>query len=83
MYDHIQNRDAVLKMLREELVGPCMVGDEIDCNQPVYLPEVESAYKPYRQLGSGEEILQRDSPTKRYGIGVLYPMEAHVASEDG
>lgn len=82
MCDHIQNRDTVLKMLREELVGPCMVGEEIDCNQIVYLPEVESAYKPYRQLGSGEEILQRDSPTKRYGIGVLYPMEAPVTSEE-
>lgn len=82
MCDHIANRDIVLKMLREELVGPCMVGEEIDCNQTIYLPEVESAYKPYRQLGSGEEILQRDSPTKRYGIGVLYPMEAPVASEE-
>lgn len=82
MCDHIANRDKVLKVLREELVGPCMVGEEINCNQSVCLPEVESAYKPYRQLGSGEEILQRDSPTKRYGIGVLYPMEAPVASEE-
>lgn len=82
MCDHITNRDTVLKMLHEELVGPCMVGEEIDCNQTIYLPEVESAYKPYRQLGSGEEILQRDSPTKRYGIGVLYPMEAPIALEE-
>lgn len=82
MCDHIASRDTVLKMLREELVGPCMVGEEIDCNQTIYLPEVESAYKPYRQLGSGEEILQRDSPTKRYGIGVLYPMEAPIALEE-
>ena len=82
MCNHIENRDFVLKMLREELVGPCLVGEEIDCNQTIYLPEVDSAYKPYRQLGSGEEILQRDSPTKRYGIGVLYPVEAPAPSEE-
>ncbi len=82
MCDHIANRDAILKVLREELVGPCMVGEEIDCNQYIYLPEVESAYKPYRQLGSGEEILQRDSPTKRYGIGVLYPQGGAIISEE-
>src|SRR5262249_29679123 len=34
------------------------------------------------QLGSGDEILQRDSPTKRYGVGVLYPMEAPVPPDE-
>ena len=73
---HIANRDAVLRALREELVGPCPLGQEIDCAQAIHLDDSETAYRPYRQLGSGEEILQRDSPTKRYGVGVLYPMEA-------
>jgi hypothetical protein len=76
MADHIANRDTVLLALRQELVGPCPLGHEIDCTGPIQLNEAEAAYRPYRQLGSGEEILQRDSPTKRYGVGVLYPMEA-------
>ncbi|MBL8819720.1 MAG: hypothetical protein JNL58_27085 [Planctomyces sp.] len=72
---HIANRDVVLRALREELVGPCPLGQEVNCAQTIQFEDAESAYRPYRQLGSGEEILQRDSPTKRYGVGVLYPME--------
>jgi len=79
---HIANRDAVLRALREELVGPCPLGQEIDCAQAIHLEEAEAAYRPYRQLGSGEEILQRDSPTKRYGVGVLYPMKAPVPPDE-
>jgi hypothetical protein len=79
---HIANRDAVLRALREELVGPCPLGQEIDCTQDIHLEDGEAAYRPYRQLGSGEEILQRDSPTKRYGVGVLYPMEAPVPPDE-
>lgn len=82
MPDHIANRDAVLQALREELVGPCPMGEEIDCNAPVQLDDAEAAYRPYRQLGTGEEILQRDAPTKRYGVGVLYPMEAPTTQEE-
>lgn len=79
MPDHVVNRDAVLRSLHEELVGPCPSGKEIDCNAAIQLDDTEAAYRPYRQLGTGEEILQRDAPTKRYGVGVLYPMEAPIA----
>jgi hypothetical protein len=79
---NIANRDAVLQSLREELVGPCPLGQEIDCTQAIRLEDAEVAYRTYRQLGSGEEILQRDSPTKRYGVGVLYPMEAPVRPDE-
>jgi hypothetical protein len=82
MADHIANRDAVLRALCQELVGPCPLGHEIDCTGPIQLDDPEAAYRPYRQLGSAEEILQRDSPTKRYGVGVLYPMEAPVVPEE-
>ena len=78
MSDHVANRDAVLNTLRMELVGPCPVGQEIDCVAPVQLADTEMAYRPYRQRGTGEEILQRDSPTKRYGVGVLYPMDVQT-----
>lgn len=81
MPDHIANRDSVLQALRQELVGPCPLGEEIDCAQAIQLDDAEAAYRPYRQRSNGEEILQRDSPTKRYGVGVLYPMEALEAPE--
>jgi hypothetical protein len=71
MPDHITNRDAIIRALREELVGPCPIGEEIDCNLAIQLDNKETAYRPYRQLGNGEEILQRDAPTKRYGVGIL------------
>ncbi|MFG1495173.1 helicase-related protein [Saccharospirillum sp. HFRX-1] len=74
MTDQIENRGVILRALREELVGPCPIGDEIDCSSVIKLDDIEAAYRSYCQLGSGEEILQRDSPTKRYGVGVLYPM---------
>jgi hypothetical protein len=38
-------------------------------------------WKPWRQKGSGEEILTRDAPLTRYGVGVLYPIG--VSSEIG
>jgi len=71
--DHLQGREALVMALREELVGPCPRGAAIDCTGDVAFPDRESAYGPFRQAGSGEEILQRDRPIKRYGIGVLYP----------
>lgn len=82
MPNHIANRDAILRSLREELVGPCPIGEEIDCSTAIQLDAADAAYRPYRQLGTGEEILQRDAPTKRYGVGVLYPMEAPIALEE-
>ncbi|MDR1241463.1 MAG: helicase [Deltaproteobacteria bacterium] len=82
MCNHIVDRDIVFKALCEELVGPCPVGEEIDCSQSISLDDAVLAYRSYRQLGSGEEILQRDSPTKRYGVGVLYPMNTPVAPDE-
>lgn len=82
MVDHIANRDAILRALHQELVGPCPRGEEIDCTQDIHLDDAEAAYCPYRQRGSGEEILQRDSPTKRYGVGVLYPMDTKIDPEE-
>ncbi len=82
MPDHITNRDAILRALREELVGPCPRGDQINCNTAIQLDDAEAAYRSYRQFGTGEEILQRDAPAKRYGVGVLYPADAQVAAEE-
>lgn len=74
--NHIAGRDKILDALREELLGPAPVGREIDCTVPIVFADAAESYGPWRQKGSGEEILLRDSPTKRYGVGVLYPMGA-------
>src|SRR5258708_33253839 len=73
MPDHIKNRAGIVVALAEELIGPAPRGREIDCSGDVSFSTIPESYGPFKQAGSGEEILQRDTPTKRYGIGVLYP----------
>lgn len=73
MATQIPNRDAIVRSLQRELVGPAPQGKELDCSSHVTFPNASDSYGPWRQLDSGEEIITRDSPTKRYGIGVLYP----------
>ena len=73
MPDHTANREIVIDALREELVGPSPQGEQIDCNGEVAFPEARQSYGPWKQRDSGEEILQRDPPTKRYGVAVLFP----------
>ena len=74
MSDHIANREIVIKALREELVGPSPQGEQINCSGEVAFTEARKSYGPWRQQNSGEEILQRDPPTKRYGVAVLFPV---------
>ena len=71
--NHLIGRDKLIDALRQELIGPSPAGDPLDISQPVIFDKKEDAYGPWYDLRSGEEILQRDRPTKRYGIGVLYP----------
>ena len=77
MADHVANRTRILESLRRELVGPSPQGKEIACKE-IRFEKAEESYGPWRQADSGEEILQRDAPTKRYGVGVLYPLGTTV-----
>ena len=83
MVDHIADRLAILDSLRRELVGPDPRGEELDCSQPVTFATADKSYGPWRQRESGEEILQRDPPVKRYGIGVLYPAQTLDQDDSG
>ncbi len=75
MSTNITNRHLILKSLREELVGPSPRGKELDCSTNIRFESLQDSYGPWKQKENGEEILQRDPPTKRYGIGVLYPWQ--------
>ncbi|MBW7881656.1 MAG: helicase [Caldilineaceae bacterium] len=75
MSANITNRHLVLKALREELVGPSPHGKELDFSSGVRFESLKDSYGPWKQKENGEEALQRDPPTKRYGIGVLYPWQ--------
>jgi hypothetical protein len=71
---HISNRNKIVQALNEELLGPSPAGQEIDCsNLPLKFESFGLSFGPFKEKSSGEEIIIRDYPTKRYGIGVLYP----------
>lgn len=78
MVNHISGRDHIIQSLLEELVGPSPAGVEIDCSQAISFADFAHSNGPWRQKGSGEEILHRDPPSKRYGVGVLYPFKTEI-----
>jgi Helicase conserved C-terminal domain len=71
--DHIARRAEVLAALVEELLGPAPRGEPIDCSEEIRFAEVKDAFASRTQADTGDEILVRDRPTKRYGVGVLSP----------
>ena len=74
MSDHLKNRDIVYDALAKELVGPNPVGEVLQTSPMPMFADQLASYGPWQDT-SGQEILQRDRPSKRYGIGVLYPFE--------
>lgn len=82
MPDHIGGRAAVLDALRRELVGPSPSGTSLNTADDVHFPDFDSAAGPWRDEESDEEILQRDPPGRRYGVGVLYPPRIAVDPGD-
>jgi hypothetical protein len=64
-------------------VGPSSQGEPKDCSGEVSFQsdQQQEFYRPWRQE-NGEEILQRDPPLVRYGVGVLYPLGIKHENED-
>lgn len=92
--DHIANRQKILDQLRLELVGPwehwdsgrrlTPDGADLDLSQlPIRFETKEESYGPWVEAENGEEILVRDPPTRRYGVGVLYPLRTDASIEAG
>lgn len=79
---HLAGRTAILQALREELLGPAPAGEELDFSESVSFKVRSDAFGPFRQKGTGEEVLLRNGPSQRYGIGVLYPFKSEVRVEE-
>jgi len=75
MIDHVLNRGKIIDALREEMIGPSPQGRPFPCEGQLAFGTEDQAYAPWHQSDTGEEILQSESPTKRYGVGVLYPAD--------
>lgn len=75
-------RDEVLSALRRELVGPAPVGHLLELlDGAARFAAKEDSFGPWIEAETGEEVLQRDPPTRRYGVAVLYPPK--VAPDPG
>lgn len=74
--DHVEGRRVLLDALRRELVGPSPEGTLLAVTPDMVIQGKEKLFQPFRQDPDGDEILQRDPPVKRYGIGVLYPAKS-------
>jgi Helicase conserved C-terminal domain len=72
MTDYLGARDAVTEAVRRELLGPATTGRPLDAAAPISFGTTEDAFGPWLTL-DGQELLDRDQPTRRYGVGVLYP----------
>ena len=78
---HIKNRDKLIQFIRSEMIGPCLTGDKLDCSGEIQFEKWEDANKPWVQKENGDEIIRKETPVNRYGIGVLYPPQvAHDES---
>lgn len=68
----------MIRALREEILGPSRAGTPVDCGEPPSFSDEAAFYAPSVQARSLNEIIKGESPTRRYGAGVLYPAERRV-----
>lgn len=71
---HVNNRLRILAALREELLGPSSAGQPLNLEEPIRFSSWEGSYGPWKDAATGEEILTRETPSQRYGVGVLFPL---------
>ena len=67
-----ESRDSIVEKLKRELIGPDPFGERLDFSKTVTFKDKKESYKSFVQQGSGDEVLQRDSPLTRYGAAILY-----------
>jgi len=77
----LQSRDYVQDALRREVLGPDPRGESIQIYDEIIFDSREQAGGPWVEEGTGEEILTRDPPLRRYGVGILFPQAALTMDE--
>lgn len=79
---NLSNRTFIHSELRREVVGPDPRGERV-ATVPSQMSneDYRSKFAALTQ-GNGEEVL-RESPSRRYGAGVLYPRESPAAAVEG
>ncbi len=73
--DNLSNRKWLASKLRAEIIGPDPAGAKLDINLNT-IPQrfTWEEFRAPKKQSNGEEILWQDSPAKRYGAGILYPI---------
>ena len=88
MIDHKQNRENIIRDLKLNLIGPSPSGKPIKIDEMLIFDSYDEMYLPYRQFNSefpnnnGDEILNNQKPSERYGLGVLYPIKPRKSKND-
>ena len=73
MQTQIPTRKQMIRVLREEVMGPSSVGRVLPAGHTLVFEDPEDFYGPHVQEGSLQEIVKGESPRRRYGVGVLFP----------
>lgn len=79
---NLEARDYVDESLRREIMGPDPRGSALDIESSVIFGSWDEAEGPWWCLRTGEEILTRDPPLRRYGVGMLFSFAPHTQSDD-
>lgn len=81
-------RSQIVDALKSELMGPGFLdgsttkdSKRIDSNSRHVFANWDEASGPFVDERTVQEILDRDAPTQRYGVGVLYPKAIKMEDE--
>ncbi len=80
MNKNVKNREEIIQVLVRELVGPSPDGKPLNS---LSFENKEDAYGPFFDKETGEEIIQQDTPSKRYGIAVLHQFATSDEDDSG
>ncbi|RAS80760.1 helicase-related protein [Priestia endophytica] len=83
----LENREHVINSVREEIIGPMRIRKGFSKLDPIgstIFDSEEELYKPYYwNVGEiKEEILQRESPIRRYVSGQLFPIKINKEEDN-
>lgn len=76
----LRNREEIIKSIEEEMVGPGNINNCTKVFNPIgnsLLTNFDEMNENYYCIKGGvkEEVLQKDSPSRRYAAGMLYPLD--------